>query len=234
MLPFHRRLAETGLAAVAEFGFALAGGYAISVNGMGDRPSNDVDMFTNLPDPGRFAVAVDRLMEAYTVAGLQVESDVRGPTFADLHVTDPVSGESASVQLGLDWRAYPPAELEIGPVLDQQDAVGGKMSALWSRGEARDYIDIDTVVESGRFSRDEVIVIADRVESRPVERRMLAERFREAGRHSERVYAAYGVDPKRRSRIITSFAAWADEIDPGPTEEGSLAASQTQSSVLMT
>ena len=38
MLPFHRRLAETGLAAISEFGFVLAGGYVISANGMGDRP----------------------------------------------------------------------------------------------------------------------------------------------------------------------------------------------------
>lgn len=30
MLPFHRRLAEIGLAAIGEFGFVLAGGYAIS------------------------------------------------------------------------------------------------------------------------------------------------------------------------------------------------------------
>lgn len=45
MLPFHRRLAEIGLAAIAGFGFVLAGGYAISANGMGDRPSQDIDMF---------------------------------------------------------------------------------------------------------------------------------------------------------------------------------------------
>jgi hypothetical protein len=45
VLPFHRRLAEIGLAAIAEFGFVLAGGYAISANGMGDRPSQDIDMF---------------------------------------------------------------------------------------------------------------------------------------------------------------------------------------------
>lgn len=37
MLAFHRRLAEIGLKAIAEFGFVLAGGYAVSANGMGDR-----------------------------------------------------------------------------------------------------------------------------------------------------------------------------------------------------
>ena len=73
MLPFHRRLAEIGLAAIGEFGFVLAGGYAISANGMGDRPSEDVDLFTNRSDPEQFATAVDRLREAYVAAGLRVE-----------------------------------------------------------------------------------------------------------------------------------------------------------------
>lgn len=50
MLPFHRRLAEIGLTAIAEFGFVLAGGYAISAKGMGDRSSQDIDMFTNRSD----------------------------------------------------------------------------------------------------------------------------------------------------------------------------------------
>jgi hypothetical protein len=45
VLSFHRRLAEIGLAAISEFGFVLAGGYAIAANGMGDRPSEDVDLF---------------------------------------------------------------------------------------------------------------------------------------------------------------------------------------------
>ena len=58
MLRFHRRLAEIGLAATSDLGFVLAGGYAISANGMGDRPSEGVDLFTNRPDPDQFAVAL--------------------------------------------------------------------------------------------------------------------------------------------------------------------------------
>lgn len=117
MLPFHRRLAEIGLAAIAEFGFVLAGGYAISANGMGDRPSEDIDMFTNRSDPDEFASAVERLREAYLASGLQVEDLRIRPTFADFHVTDPATGETSNVQLGLDFRAFPPATLDIGPCL---------------------------------------------------------------------------------------------------------------------
>lgn len=216
MLPFHRRLAEVGLSAISEFGFVLAGGYAISANGMGDRPSEDIDMFTNRTDPVQFALAVERLRAAYLTEGLVVEDLRVRPTFADFNVTDPATGEASSVQLGLDFRAFPPATLDIGPVLDARDAIGAKMSALWSRGEARGYIDIDTVTRSGRFTRDEVLAIADQFEAQPLERRLLASRFREASRHDEDTFGQYGVDPARRAAIIAGFAEWADEIDPPP------------------
>ena len=217
MLPFHRRLAEIGLAAIAEFGFVLAGGYAISANGMGDRPSEDIDMFTNRSDPDEFASAVERLREAYLASGLQVEDLRIRPTFADFHVTDPATGETSNVQLGLDFRAFPPATFDIGPVLDPRDAVGAKFSALWSRGEARDYIDIDTVVDSGRFSRDEVLAIADQFEAAPIDRQTLVIRFREASRHDEAAFAQYGVDAACRARILANFAEWADEIVARPS-----------------
>ncbi|GHH76144.1 nucleotidyl transferase AbiEii/AbiGii toxin family protein [Promicromonospora soli] len=61
MRPFHDRLARIGLEAVEKYGFVLAGGYAISANGMGDRPSADVDLFTDRGDPEQFAEAVDEL-----------------------------------------------------------------------------------------------------------------------------------------------------------------------------
>lgn len=214
MLPFHRRLAEMGLAAIGEFGFVLAGGYAISANGMGDRPSEDVDLFTNRSDPEQFATAVDRLREAYVAAGLRVEDGRLRATFAEFDVTDPATGEASSIQLGLDFRAFPPDTLDIGPVLDARDAVGSKMSALWSRGEARDYIDIDTVVGSGSFSRDGVLSLADQFEATPLDRRALAARLREAGRHDERAFARYGVDADQRAQIVANFAGWADELDP--------------------
>ncbi|MFT4216657.1 MAG: nucleotidyl transferase AbiEii/AbiGii toxin family protein [Micropruina sp.] len=214
MLPFHRRLAKIGLLATSDFGFVLAGGYAISANGMGDRPSEDVDLFTDRPDPDQFAVAVGRLRQAYLSHSLEVEDERIRPTFADLHVTDSATGETSNVQLGLDFRAFPPATLDIGPVLDARDAVGGKMSALWSRGEARDYIDIAMVIDSDRFSREDVLAIADRLEATPLDRRMLAVRFRGADRYDERTFARYGVDADERTRLIARFAAWADDIDP--------------------
>ena len=41
----HRRLIETGLSVADQYGFALAGGYAVQAYGIVDRPSEDVDLF---------------------------------------------------------------------------------------------------------------------------------------------------------------------------------------------
>ena len=201
------------MAEIAEFGFVLAGGYAISANGMGDRPSEDVDLFTNQADADEFACAVGRLRSAYLAAGLEVEDERVLTTFAEFLVTEPATGEGSSVQLGLDYRTFPPAVLDVGPVLDPRDAVGAKMSALWSRGEVRDYIDIDTVIESGRFDSDDVLAIADQFQAMPMDRSTLAARFREAGRYDDRAFGRYGVNSEQRSRIVAAFLDWADKID---------------------
>jgi len=217
VLVFHERLARLGLDVAARYGFVLAGGYAISMNGMGDRPSMDVDLFTNRMTPENFATAADAVEQAYRGAGFDVSETVRAALFLDLHVGDPATGEESDVQLGVNYRAFPPATVRIGPVLDPRDAVAGKMSALWSRGEARDFIDIDTVLASGRFTREDVVKLADGQEAQPMDRGLLAARFRMAELHPAQVYARYGVDGERRTALVARFVAWADEIDPqGP------------------
>ena len=67
---------------------------------MGDRPSEDVDLFTNQADADEFACAVGRLRSAYLAAGLEVEDERVLTTFAEFLVTEPATGEGSSVQLG--------------------------------------------------------------------------------------------------------------------------------------
>lgn len=180
----------------------------------------DVDLFTNRFDPDRFAEAVDRVRAAFAEAGFGVEGKTMGPAFADMHVVDLVTGESSDIQLGVNYREFPPARIEIGPVLDVRDAVAGKMSALWSRGEVRDFIDIDTVVTSGRFTREDVLAIGDQQEATPMDRGMLTERFESLGnpkyttKYDLAEFADYGVDAAEHAAIVDRFAQWAGEIDP--------------------
>jgi hypothetical protein len=50
----HEQIARIALAAGARYGLALAGGYAVSAHGMGNRPSGDVDLFTGWQNRGEF------------------------------------------------------------------------------------------------------------------------------------------------------------------------------------
>jgi hypothetical protein len=55
--PVHRHLAEIGLRAAQRYGFALAGGYAVQLHGILERPSEDVDLFTAWDRLGEFEQA---------------------------------------------------------------------------------------------------------------------------------------------------------------------------------
>lgn len=69
-------------------------------------------------------------------------------------------GLQLDVDLNVDWRQDDPVTLDVGPVLSLADAVGNKVSALCSRGEPCDNLDVDAIRASGRFSDDQLIVAA--------------------------------------------------------------------------
>src|SRR5579864_1977068 len=144
------RLARVGLEVLAEYGFALAGGYALQAHQLVDRMSEDIDMFTNRWDTTEFKRAVDVVSEAYRRAGLEVSVTQRAETFARLQVTDPRGARAATVDLAADARRLEPVNLSVGPVLAERDAVASKVGAVFSRGEARDYIDLVGILDSGR------------------------------------------------------------------------------------
>lgn len=66
--------------------------------------------------------------------------------------------------MAYDWRAVGPALLEIGPVLDRDDAVASKVLALWGRGEARDYIDVYAALTVGPYTESDLLQLAGRAD----------------------------------------------------------------------
>jgi Nucleotidyl transferase AbiEii toxin, Type IV TA system len=118
--PRHAHITRLALAAAGEYGFALAGGYAISAHGMGDRPSGDVDLFTDWHRRADFPAAVDAVIEALVRHHYAVTPIVRNDTFARLLLTAPGVNSSADqdkLELSVGWRAHPPVMLAVGPVL---------------------------------------------------------------------------------------------------------------------
>lgn len=153
----QRRVTRLVLGAAGDdAGFALAGSGAIREHGLIDRPTEDVDLFTVQQAQAKFDMSLDRIIAALLSAGYTVETRRRQETFAQLTATDS-RGRSTDVDLGVDWRAHPPVHLEVGPVLDIEDAVGNKVAALFSRAETRDYLDVDTIRRTGRYRDEELL-----------------------------------------------------------------------------
>jgi hypothetical protein len=205
MDPFHERLARTGLAAAQRYGFALAGGYAVQAAGLVMRPSEDIDLFTAWERRAEFDAAVDAVVDAYRAAGLSVESDRRHDAFVRLTVSD---GEHTSrVELAVDSRANEPILMTIGPVLHPDDAVTNKMTALYARAFARDFIDIDAAIQSGRYDRETLLRLVERVEI-GFDRRVFAEALGQAQVLDPDDFAVYGVTGRHLDNLRNRFAAW--------------------------
>jgi hypothetical protein len=62
MDPFHERLARVALRAAGQYGFALAGGYAIQAHGFLDRLSADADLIAPSSVEADFTTAVDAVV----------------------------------------------------------------------------------------------------------------------------------------------------------------------------
>jgi hypothetical protein len=133
VLARHRAITQIALAVGGPYGLALAGGYAVSEHGMGERPSGDVDLFTDWHRRGDFPAAVDAVVTALIAQGYTVTMVARAETFARLLVaTTDSPDDSDKVELSADWRAHPPVVLDIGPVLHPDDAVATPASDWWS------------------------------------------------------------------------------------------------------
>jgi hypothetical protein len=152
--PFQADVARIALAA-AEHGFALAGGNALVAHGLVQRDTEDVDLFT--PEPGGPGAVAYVVRDALAQAGYEVDitrlPEAHQGEFARLEVTR--GAETMHVDLARDWRRWPPVQLEVGPVLHLEDAVGSKTTALVTRREPRDFIDIAAALD--RYDRAELM-----------------------------------------------------------------------------
>lgn len=211
--PQQRRLAAAALAVAGEHGFALAGGLALAAHGVGARPSDDIDLFTTNTDPEEFAAAVGAVHDTFRARGWTSRDERSGPLYARI-IVDVEPGASYELDLAVDYRARPAVAIaDIGPVLDVVDAVGSKMTALYARGEVRDYVDVRETIISGRFTRDQVLAIADEREMHPLDRRILTDRLEQAARLPERDLRAY-LGAEDAASLRTWFTSWADTIRP--------------------
>lgn len=210
----QREVARLALAAVAGRGFALAGSGAIREHGLVDRPTRDVDLFTDQLDEASFGSAVDAVAGSLRARGMVVREMRRAPQFAQLHVVTDTDG-SVEVDLGVDWRSREPVTLAVGPVLSVLDAVASKVGALYSRTEARDFLDVDAIRSSGRFTDAELLAaVTDRDPGFEVA--MFATQLAAVRTTGAREVARYGVDTAAWAGVVDRLGAWADRLAADP------------------
>ena len=84
-----------------------------------------------------------------------------GEGLAEWIITAP-GGEQMLLQMAYSDRGPQASDHDIGPVLDLEDVVGGKVCALASRAEPRDYLDTAAAME--HYSIEQMIGFARRLD----------------------------------------------------------------------
>jgi hypothetical protein len=207
----HLRLARIGLSVGGRTGFALAGGHAIGAHGILQRPSEDVDLFADWQRRADFPAAVDDVVLAYQHAGFTVEIDHRTATFARLHVTVPDEAGSHRVEPVANWRMHPPVQMDVGPVLHVDDVLAGKVDALYNRAAARDFLDLDAAIASGRYTLTHLCELAESADP-GFDRTLFAEMLRRIDRFDEEDFAGYGVQPAELGALRERVTRWRDQL----------------------
>jgi hypothetical protein len=209
----HREVATVALRAAAPHGFALGGGNALIAHGIIQRPTEDVDVFSDIE--GGVEAAADAVELGLRNAGFGAERQDKTAGLADIFegmgeglaewiVTAP-DGEQMLLQMAYFDRARKPVTMDVGPVLDLEDVVGGKVCALASRAEPRDYLDTAAAME--HYSIEQMIGFAKRLDPGLTDRD-----FADAGRQLDRwhdgIFAPFGLSATEIAAVRERFAAW--------------------------
>jgi hypothetical protein len=210
----HRQVAQAALDAAAEHGFALAGGNALLAHQIGNRLTYDVDLFTN----GAIGVgaAADGVEAALRAAGFRADRVDKTAGLTDIFgaemgaalaewIVVTADGRRMSLQMAYFDRGREPVIMEVGPVLDLEDVLGGKANALASRIEPRDYVDTATALE--RYRPAQLIGFGRRIDPG-----LRDQDYADAGRRlddlSDRRFTASGLGFRDIARVREGFAAW--------------------------
>jgi hypothetical protein len=209
----QREVATIALRVAGRHGFALAGGNALIAHGVVDRPTDDVDLFSD--QEAGVPAASDAVEAALRAAGYRADRrdsagelgelfDGMGEGLAEWVITAP-GGQQTMLQLAYFDRIHGPVTMDVGPVLDLEDLAASKVCALASRVEPRDYI--DTAAFLARYSPAQLISLA--MQRDPgLEDRDFADAGRQLDRMPDGVFKRYGLGQQHVDRLRDRLAAW--------------------------
>ena len=209
----QREVATIALRTAARHGFALAGGNALIAHGIIDRPTDDVNLFSD--QETAVAAAADAVEGALRAAGFEAErrdqaaglEDVfygMGEGLAEWVITAP-GGEQTMLQMAYFDRTRGPVTMDVGPVLDLEDLAGSKVCALASRVEPRDYV--DTAAALQRYTVGQLISFAKRLDP-GLEDRDFADAGRQLDQMPDQVFTRYRLSQQDVVRLRKRFSGW--------------------------
>lgn len=205
---FYADVARIALAVATKHGFVLGGGFAWLVNGLVERPTEDVDLFTDTA--GGVAAAAGEVSAALRKAGYRVVREEGDELFEGMDEDLQeflVAGESRALRLTLCRldRHRTPVVMAVGPVMHLDDLVATKVAALVNRREVRDYIDVAAALE--RYSLPRLLALGRRADPA-----LDPEDVADAGRYLDRLddarFALYGLDRQQIAELRQSLAQW--------------------------
>ena len=201
---------------VADAGFVLAGAGAIRQWGLTNRPTEDVDLFAgHTTTAEQFRAALDAAETALTEAGFEVSRSRVSDSFARFHLQGE-GEELLDVDFGVNWRADAPVVMTVGPVLSERDAIAGKLSAVYSRGEVRDFLDLDSIRATGRFTDPELLALG-REHDDGFDTSMFAAQLSRIATILPTQAAQYGVTADEFAQIQGRTLDWAIELRDAAT-----------------
>ena len=202
---FYRDVARIALRVARTHGFVLGGGVAWVVNGLVQRPTEDIDLFTDTD--GGVAAAAGKVSDALTAAGYAVEREEADELFdgmaADIQEFTVADGARAlRLTLCRLDRHRAPVVMDVGPVMHLDDLVATKVAALVNRREVRDYIDVAAALD--RYDLDRMLELA-----RLADPALDPDDVADAGRYLDRLddsrFAVYGVDAAQVRKRLTGW-----------------------------
>jgi hypothetical protein len=85
------------------------------------------------------------------------------------------------------------------------------MSALFTRAEPRDFLDVDAAVATGRYTRERLLELAESADA-GFDRRLFADLLSMLRRYPDRRFAAYDATPEHIAAMRERFAKWRDQL----------------------
>ena len=208
---FYSDVARIALAVATKHGFVLGGGFAWLVNGLVQRPTEDVDLFTDTA--GGVAAAAGEVSSALREAGYRVVREEGDELFEGMDEDLQeflVATDTRALRLTLCRldRSQKPVVMELGPVMHLDDLVATKVAALVNRREVRDYIDVAAALE--RYPLDVLLELG-----RTADPALDPEDVADAGRYLDRLhdarFALYGLTTQQIGELRQRLAQWPRE-----------------------